>query len=296
VGPQCEIDSAQFAYPPGSLLTEPSAQPLHEKAPAAVARAYEDADFNAFHIRCTGKHVLIEVNGITAIDGDYPSLPDEGVIAWQLHGSRTPREIAFRNIQFTDLSAPGAADDFVPLFNGKDLTGWFIENGDAGHFAAEGGELIARGTGWKTQNFLLTDREVADYVLRLEFSLGERGNAGIAIRATRGETSAAVGGLPGHPLLKLTDPNNSGKEPVGTTHWVKDGQLYVQPAQVADVRQGWNRLEMEVRDRSLRVQVNDKLIVDMSGLNRQKGRVGLQAHTGAVHFRKIELKELPAGK
>jgi hypothetical protein len=69
-----------------------------------IAEKYRDADFNDFHIRCVGKRVTIHVNGVTAIDDDYPDLPDEGYIAWQLHGSRPPRELVFRNIEFTDLS------------------------------------------------------------------------------------------------------------------------------------------------------------------------------------------------
>jgi hypothetical protein len=108
VGPQCEIESAGHSFPPGSLLTEPDCTPLAEKAPrAAVAAKYRDADFNEFHIRCVGKHVTIRVNGVTAIDDDYPDLPDRGALAWQMHGSRTPREVVFRNIEFTDLSAGG---------------------------------------------------------------------------------------------------------------------------------------------------------------------------------------------
>jgi hypothetical protein len=99
VGPQCEIDSANYLYPPGSLVTDPDL-----KAPQAeIAKAYKDADFNEFHIRCAGKHVTIEVNGVTAVDDDYPSLPDSGVIAWQIHGRSTPREVTFRNIELKEL-------------------------------------------------------------------------------------------------------------------------------------------------------------------------------------------------
>jgi serine/threonine protein kinase len=105
IGPQCEIDSATFIFPPGSLVTEPTANPLAVKAPQAkVAKAYKDSDFNDFHIRCIGKHVTIKVNGVTTVDGDYDSVPDEGVIAWQLHGSMVPREVTFRKIEFTDLT------------------------------------------------------------------------------------------------------------------------------------------------------------------------------------------------
>ena len=147
VGPQVEIDSADFRFPPGSLVTEPSANPLKEFASAEVKPKYKDAEFNDFHIRCVGKHVAIKVNGVTAIDGDFPSLPAEGVIAWQIHGGqgRTPKEIIFRNIKFTDLSKPAPAEGFVPLFNGKDLTGWKAHPDAAGDWKVEDGILIGRG-------------------------------------------------------------------------------------------------------------------------------------------------------
>jgi hypothetical protein len=99
VGPQCEIDSAGYLYPPGSLVTEPDWKAPREK----IAKVYKDADFNAFHLRCTGKHVTIEVNGVTAVDRDFPSLPESGVIAWQIHGRGTPREVTFRKIELTEF-------------------------------------------------------------------------------------------------------------------------------------------------------------------------------------------------
>jgi hypothetical protein len=104
VGPQCEIDSTTFKLPPGSLVTEPTGSPLYIKSGPEVAAKYKNAEFNEFHIRCVGKHVRIEVNGVTAIDGEYAGVSDEGVIAWQLHGAQSPREVVFRNIAFTDLS------------------------------------------------------------------------------------------------------------------------------------------------------------------------------------------------
>ena len=144
IGPQCEIDSANAAWPPGSLLSEPNLKPLAVKAPQAeIARRYKNDDFNAFHIRCVGKHVAIEVNGVTAVNGDFPSLPDEGVIAWQIHGGKPPREIMFRKIEFTDLGAAKAG--WVPLFNGKDLKGWKVFPNGAGNWRVEDGSLTCKG-------------------------------------------------------------------------------------------------------------------------------------------------------
>ncbi len=63
----------------------------------------------------------------------------------------------------------GAADDdkgFVPLFNGKDLTGWSvapIETGNYQGWAVEEGALVGHGDDYKTRNFLFADREYADF-------------------------------------------------------------------------------------------------------------------------------------
>jgi serine/threonine protein kinase len=104
-GPQCEIDSANADFPPGSFVSEPNLKPFAVRAPRKpIAQLYKDTGFNDFRIRCVGKQLLITVNGVTAIDGNFPELPDEGVIAWQLFGPRPPTEIIFRNITFIDLS------------------------------------------------------------------------------------------------------------------------------------------------------------------------------------------------
>ena len=50
-----------------------------------------------------GKHVTIKLNGEITVDEDFEKLPDEGIIAWQLHAGE-PMEVVFRNIEFKDLS------------------------------------------------------------------------------------------------------------------------------------------------------------------------------------------------
>ena len=48
---------------------------------------------------------MIEVNGIKLVNGDFPSLPDEGIIAFKLDGNRPPRQVTFKILKFTDLSS-----------------------------------------------------------------------------------------------------------------------------------------------------------------------------------------------
>jgi hypothetical protein len=95
-------------------------------------------------------------------------------------------------------------------------------------------------------------------------------------------------------------------EQTGTTHWVRD-QIGVKPDQAAETLPAgeWNRLEIQVKGRTLRARINGKPVLDTTlapdarlpggsipALNRPKGRIGLQRHTGTVRFRSIEIKEL----
>src|SRR5206468_3899612 len=52
-----------------------------------------------------GKHVTIKINGETSVDDDFPKMPDEGIIAWQLHAGFKSMEVIFKDIKFKDLSA-----------------------------------------------------------------------------------------------------------------------------------------------------------------------------------------------
>jgi formylglycine-generating enzyme required for sulfatase activity/serine/threonine protein kinase len=113
VGPQCEIvaKDGKRKYPASSLLTEPSGEPSVGAPAGTVDRIFKAADFNDFEIRCVGRHVRIKLNGETTVDADFPSMPDAGLIGWQMHKGNPPREVTFRDIEFTDLSAAPVPTD-----------------------------------------------------------------------------------------------------------------------------------------------------------------------------------------
>jgi len=69
-----------------------------------VREVVKPADFNDYFIQCIGKHVTIKLNGTTTIDAEFPEVPDEGIIAWQLRGDYPGMEVTFRNVRFRDLS------------------------------------------------------------------------------------------------------------------------------------------------------------------------------------------------
>jgi hypothetical protein len=206
-----------------------------------------------------------------------------------------------------DAKAPEESARFVPLFNGKDLSGWLVDGGDAKAWGVADGEIIAWGKDYRTRGYLLSERAYADFRLRLEFNLSKGSASGIALRALRGET-LPFGGKPifEHPLFKLVEGRTI--EETGTTRWLMNTDTLAPNHSAEQHPAGsWNRLEIEVKGRSLQAWVNGKPIVSATlaagalladgsipALDRPKGRIGLQRHTGTVRFRNIEIKELPA--
>lgn len=106
LGPQVEISTQQANWPWGSLVTEPAGNPGLRADSTVVARALKLADFNSMTIRCVGKHITTTLNGTTLIDADFPTMPDEGLIAFQLHKSHPRMEVRVRNVRLQDLNRP----------------------------------------------------------------------------------------------------------------------------------------------------------------------------------------------
>src|SRR5262249_39083300 len=66
--------------------------------------------------------------------------------------------------QVLQPSGPAAqVNGFVPLFNGKDLTGWHVESGDRARWAVEDGAIVGKSSDGLKRNYLLTDRDYDDF-------------------------------------------------------------------------------------------------------------------------------------
>jgi hypothetical protein len=88
----------------------------------------------------------------------------------------------FRIAEFTDLRHPDATaveKEFVPLFNGQDLTGWMV-NGSPTWKVVHGVLEASRSTFGPTG--LMTTRTFADFHLRVETTIAEGNNSYIQFR------------------------------------------------------------------------------------------------------------------
>jgi hypothetical protein len=97
-GPQCDIGEGYW----GSLYGEEIGGMMKASTKEMIAKAVKPTDFNDYKIRCVGQHVTITINGTTMVDGEFPKMMPEGIIAFQIHGGG-PMEVTYRNFQFHEI-------------------------------------------------------------------------------------------------------------------------------------------------------------------------------------------------
>lgn len=210
----------------------------------------------------------------------------------------------------------GMAQDFVPLFNGKDLSGWhgwthaaMTDLQDASdeqrqarfdewtadarkHWSVVDGELINDGHG----AYLATDGNYRDYELRLQYRTVPRADSGIYLK-----------GCPQVQIWDYTDPKKFriGADLGSGGLWNNSpGSRGKDPFVLADRRFGeWNSFRIVQVGSRTSVWLNDQLVVDHSVMENYfdrgaplpvSGPVVLQTHGGEIRWRNIEIRELTA--
>jgi hypothetical protein len=218
------------------------------------------------------------------------------------------------------LPALALAQDWKPLFNGKDLDGW-EKHGPCQWTVLRDGTLLGQRTHdnskdpmgpwpaasasfhhWLNQQaWLYTKAEYGNFDLHLEYLIPPGANSGVSIRdSSRGRYAAYEEPLP--PGMKDSTPAHIGYEiqiidddrekfPTGSVYTFVAAKRGLQKP--AD----WNSLDIESRAGMIRVRVNGEISAEYPGdPNRPKtGPIGLQLHdqfTFAM-FRNLRIRELP---
>lgn len=200
------------------------------------------------------------------------------------------------------LSLAAAEDGFVPLFDGRTLDGWFIVNKMGPGFLVEDGMIVCPFEGGQK---LMTEKEYANFVLRLEFKLQADSNNGIGIRAPR-EGQTSVHGME----IQILDQTGPKYGPMKLKPEQYHGSIYdVWPARTGFLKKPgeWNEQEIRADGRRITIRLNGVVILDADldlvkepevlkkhpGLQRKSGHVVLLGHQAHVAFRNLRIKELP---
>jgi type 1 glutamine amidotransferase len=243
--------------------------------------------------------------------------------------------IIFPLAGFLAASLAWAAQDappqgFVPLFNGRDLSGWKIPDGDDGHWKVVDGvidyDAESKAEGDKA---LWSDREYGDFVLLVDWRLKEAPfiNKNIPYILPDGTHAKDIHGK--ELRIPLADADSGvylrGDGRFQTNIWcwpIGSGELYsvrtdpktspelraaATPSTQADNPVGeWNHFEITVKGKTVKVALNGKTVISGATIPNlpDRGRLAFQHHgaknkdgvwtspPSLVQFKNIYIKEL----
>jgi hypothetical protein len=219
-----------------------------------------------------------------------------------------------------------AKDNWINLFNGKDLTGWKQLTGNATYFVEDGcivGQMHVPGGG--TNSFLCTTKTYDNFIVELDFKVDPRVNSGLQIRSAFADKEPAVfdwqgkkvtvpvgyvygyqveidtdlngktftGGIyDEHRRRGYIDPDDGPKGPHGTAFTALNRTI--------TSSNGWNHLRVEAVGDHFKTYLNGVLRADMHDPMTASGFFGLQVHNsnekgsdGAqVRYKNIRLMEV----
>jgi hypothetical protein len=203
------------------------------------------------------------------------------------------------------------ADDFRPLFNGKDLTGWVVDGPAV--YKDKDGQVLPM---WAVRDGVLTcagrkfgflrykEGQFSDFILHVEYRMSPDANSGIGIRTGPFDPHRSKETRPSYACYEVQLLDDAGKPPTKYS----SGSLYryvapkLNPVNPAGE---WNTVEVECRGPRIRVTINGNHVLDVDQSTMDeiknkplKGFVCLQSHTKKVEFRNVGIRELgtPAAK
>jgi len=261
-------------------------------------------------VRQYGKgRVYVTMLGHTWKDEPNPNLDDVNFQALLARG--------------TEWAATGAVTlppdlGWKPLFNGKNLDGWEVR-GDSVWAVMDNGVLIGQRTraqfpasgpfdrqtfnAWRyRQAWLYTTHNFHEYDLHVDYWIPKGGNSGVSIRDISRAHYAI--GEPDNVHPELAVRTRSTPAHVGYEIQIADedqsnpsGSIYSLVAAKRGVEHplAWNSLDIESRDKLIRVSLNGQVVAEGPGdpARPKAGPIGLQLHDqfSFAMFRNIRMRE-----
>jgi hypothetical protein len=203
-------------------------------------------------------------------------------------------------------------DGFVPLFNGRDLTGWVNANCAPETWSVRDGMIHCTG---RPTGAIRTERQYENFILEVEWRhLTGGGNSGVFIWGT----PIAAPGVPflrgievqvlDHGYAEQYEKQNGKKSDWFTTH----GDVF--PIHGASMKPfgphrgdrsfpteerskrspEWNHYRIICTNGVIRLHVNGKEVSGGENCNYRKGYLALESEGAPVEFRNLRIKELPS--
>ncbi len=203
---------------------------------------------------------------------------------------------------------PTSTDGFVPLLNGKDLSGWVNVNTSPETWSVKNGEILCSGV---PTGVLRTQKSYRNFVLELEWMHeNPTGNAGLFIWSD--------------PLTAKGQPFTRSVEVqimLGTEMREGDKLMYTSEGDIFSIHGAtmkpdrahpagwarclpsenrtkgagqWNHYRVTAIDGTIKLAVNGKEVSGAFDVNPREGFICLESEGTPVRFRNIRIQELPA--
>ena len=192
--------------------------------------------------------------------------------------------------QDSEDKEPASGSKAVPIFNGKDLSGWKAPENNIWWKVIDGAIVCENGPKKKGSN-LWTEKEYKDFILEGEFKFDGKGDTGIHLRTEKQQMQIGISG--------------SLKRDMTCSMYIP-GKGYPKEAQVPGAEEkgvkgllkidDWNKVKIEAKKDRYRIWLNGKLVFEYtSGKAPEKGPIGIQLHGGKVmraEFKNLKVTEL----
>jgi hypothetical protein len=197
-------------------------------------------------------------------------------------------------------------DGFVPLFNGKDLTGWVNVNCDPSTFFVKDGMIVTTG---KPIGFLRTVKQYENFILEFDWMHQNKekvGNSGLFVW---GDPIPAKGtgytrGIEVQVLVNLNVKDKYTSHGDLFSIWGAKckpdrphpmGYERCLPSENRCKGGGeWNHYKVTGNNGSIKLEVNGKEVSGVSDCNPRKGYLALESEDAECWFKNINIKELPS--
>ncbi len=290
---------------PGLTLDPSFREPPKEWKNVKGFRSTEDAEnpvgeWNRLECACAGDTLTVVLNGRT-VNAVTAMSHTRGKIGLSSDGA----ELFVRRLDLEPLAGyqKSIAPDEKPwesLYNGRSLSGWTVQDGKppADNWGVSYGILWTHGR--DKDAWLMTEKEYADFELRLEYRLSTGTNSGVALYTPRG-INPTKEGLEIQLIDDASDKKLKPKEMNGALWDLAPPSQH--PGNPPPV---WNHMHVTARGKHITEEINGVRVleVDLDALKDQGGKhpgvlrtggcVGLQSLAKNCEFREIHLRPLKA--
>lgn len=191
-----------------------------------------------------------------------------------------------------------AAEKVVPLFNGKDLSGWTFDVENEANpkeiWSVQDGVLVCKGV---PAGVIRTEQDYSNYELTLEWRWApgtKGGNSGLLLHSS---DPRQMGIWPKSLEVQLMSGNAGDFWQIHETIDVPADRKPGEGRRIPNLTDGsekpvgeWNTMKVVSKDGSLTVWVNGEKVNEGTNCSAKKGAICLQSEGAEIHFRKVELK------